>query len=81
MNNNNGARFETYVIKGPRGSGICCLNGAAARLVQEGDVIIIISYALIAEENVSSHQPTVAIMDEQNRIVDLIGTEPASTVR
>nr|MBO2470846.1 aspartate 1-decarboxylase [Bacillota bacterium] len=47
VNNHNGARFETYVIPGPRGSGVICLNGAAARLVQPGDVIIIISYALM----------------------------------
>src|SRR5690606_41875307 len=50
VNNNNGARFETYVIPGERGSGVICVNGAAARLVQKGDVIIIIAYALRSEE-------------------------------
>ncbi|WP_017727996.1 aspartate 1-decarboxylase [Halalkalibacterium ligniniphilum] len=80
VNNNNGQRFETYVIKGPRGSGVFCLNGAAARLVQEGDVIIVISYALVAEEKVKTHVPRVAIMNEKNQIVEMLGTEPASTV-
>ncbi|RBW70251.1 aspartate 1-decarboxylase [Bacillus taeanensis] len=80
VNNNNGARLETYIIPGPRGSGVVCLNGAAARLVQEGDVVIIISYAMIPEEKLAAYQPKVAIMDENNKIVDMIGTEPASTV-
>ncbi|MGD6815790.1 aspartate 1-decarboxylase [Metabacillus sp. 84] len=81
VNNNNGARFETYIIPGPRETGVVCLNGAAARLVQEGDVVIIISYALIAEENVRRHVPKVAIMDEHNRIAEMLGTEPAATIR
>ncbi len=81
VNNNNGQRFETYVIAGPRGSGVFCLNGAAARLVQKGDVIIVISYAMVAEEKRLVHEPKVAIMDENNRIVEMLGTEPASTVR
>ncbi len=80
VNNNNGARFETYIIPGERGSGIVCLNGAAARLVQPGDIVIIISYALVAEEKVAAHQPKVAIMDEHNRIKELIGAEPAHTI-
>ncbi len=80
VNNNNGARFETYVIKGKRGSKVMCLNGAAARLVQEGDVVIVISYALVAEEKVKDHQPKVAIMDENNQIVEMLRAEPASTV-
>lgn len=50
VNNNNGARLETYVIPGPRGSGVICLNGAAARLVQPGDNVIIISYAMMSQE-------------------------------
>ena len=53
VNNNNGARLETYVIAGERGSGVICLNGAAARLVQPDDIVIIISYVLVAEENSS----------------------------
>jgi aspartate 1-decarboxylase len=80
VNNNNGARFETYIIAGERGSGVVCLNGAAARLVQEGDVIIILTYTLIAEENVPSHKPKVAIMDENNKIVEILGREPAGTI-
>ncbi|WP_209122624.1 aspartate 1-decarboxylase [Alkalihalobacillus sp. BA299] len=80
VNNNNGERFETYVIAGPRGSRVFCLNGAAARLVQEDDVIIVIAYALVAEEKVSTHKPKVAIMNEKNEVVEMIGTEPAATV-
>ncbi|OIJ14783.1 aspartate 1-decarboxylase [Anaerobacillus alkalilacustris] len=81
VNNNNGARFETYIIPGERGSGVVCLNGAAARLVQEGDVVIIISYGLVSEEDAKNHQPKVAIMNEKNEIIEMLGTEPASTVR
>ncbi|WP_066047637.1 aspartate 1-decarboxylase [Robertmurraya korlensis] len=81
VNNNNGARFETYIIPGTRGSGVVCLNGAAARLVQEGDVVIIISYALVAEDKVSTHEPKVAIMNEQNQIVELLHAEPERTIR
>ncbi|WP_144547421.1 aspartate 1-decarboxylase [Bacillus sp. X1(2014)] len=80
VNNNNGARLETYIIPGERGSGVICLNGAAARLVQKGDIVIIISYALIAEEKVAAHKPKVAIMDEDNRIKELIHAEPALTI-
>ncbi|MDE5411893.1 aspartate 1-decarboxylase [Alkalihalobacterium chitinilyticum] len=80
VNNNNGQRFETYVIAGPRGSKVFCVNGAAARLVQEDDVIIVIAYALVGEEKVLEHEPKVAIMNEKNEIVEMIGTEPASTV-
>ncbi|WP_026694852.1 aspartate 1-decarboxylase [Peribacillus kribbensis] len=80
VNNNNGARLETYIIPGPRNSGVICLNGAAARLVQPGDIVIIISYAMIAEEKLKGHSPRVAIMDENNRIKEMIGQEPAATV-
>lgn len=80
VNNNNGARFETYIIPGERGSGVICVNGAAARLVQEGDIVIIISYAMIAEENVQNHEPKVAIMDENNRIKNMINHEPEKTI-
>ncbi|WP_026563900.1 aspartate 1-decarboxylase [Bacillus sp. UNC41MFS5] len=80
VNNNNGARLETYIIPGERGSGVICLNGAAARLVQKGDIVIIISYALIAEEKVAAHKPKVAIMDEDNRIKEMIHAEPALTI-
>lgn len=80
VNNNNGARFETYIIPGERGSGVFCLNGAAARLVHVDDVIIVISYALVAEEKVATHEPKVAIMNEDNQIVELLHAEPAHTI-
>jgi aspartate 1-decarboxylase len=80
VNNNNGARFETYIIPGERGSGVVCLNGAAARLVQVGDTVIIISYALVPEEKVDSHKPKVVIMGEGNTISELLRAEPASTI-
>jgi len=80
VNNNNGARFETYIIPGERGSGVFCLNGAAARLVQKDDIIIVISYALIPEEKIVEHRPKVAIMDENNKIKELLVQEPAATV-
>lgn len=72
VNNNNGARLETYVISGRRGSGVICLNGAAARLVQPGDTVIIISYVSMSDEEARRHQPTVALMDKDNKIADLI---------
>ncbi|MCC5800429.1 aspartate 1-decarboxylase [Rossellomorea vietnamensis] len=80
VNNNNGARLETYIIPGERGSGVICLNGAAARLVQKGDIVIIISYKLVAEEMVHDHMPKVAIMGENNQVIDMIGTEPEATI-
>ncbi|CAM2796852.1 aspartate 1-decarboxylase [Paenibacillus sediminis] len=69
VNNNNGARLETYVIPGPRGSGVICLNGAAARLVQPGDTVIIISYAMMSSEEIKTHVPTVVLVDEHNKPV------------
>ncbi|TDL34758.1 aspartate 1-decarboxylase [Jeotgalibacillus sp. S-D1] len=80
VNNNNGARFETYIIKGKRGSGVMCVNGAAARLVQEGDVIIVISYMMVSNELALNHTPKVAIMNEQNEIIDMIHHEPEATI-
>lgn len=81
VNNNNGARLETYVIPGPRGSGVICLNGAAARLVQPDDIVIIISYVLVPEDKIADHKPKVAIMDEKdNSIKQLLHAEPASTI-
>ncbi|WP_086428751.1 aspartate 1-decarboxylase [Staphylococcus cornubiensis] len=72
VNNNNGARLETYVIAGERGSGKICLNGAAARLVQVGDVVIIMTYAQLDETELKSHSPKVAVMNEHNEIVEMI---------
>ena len=80
VNNNNGARFETYIIAGERGSGVICLNGAAARLVQPNDIVIIISYALVPEEKVKEHQPKIAIMGENNTIREMICHEPEATI-
>ena len=68
VNNNNGERLETYVIKGERGSGLICLNGAAARKAQVGDMVIIISYAWMDVEEAKKFQPSVVFPDEQNRI-------------
>ena len=68
VDNNNGERFETYIIKGERGSGAICLNGAAAIKVQVGDTIIIISYALIDFEEAKRFKPTVVFPKEGNRI-------------
>ncbi|MCW8409603.1 aspartate 1-decarboxylase [Legionella sp. PATHC035] len=65
---NNGSRFETYVIKGRKGSGEICVNGAAARLVHEGDKIIIICYCNLNENQVSKHIPKVVFMNEDNTI-------------
>jgi aspartate 1-decarboxylase len=70
----NGARLETYAIEGPAGSGVVCLNGAAARLVREGDTIIIISYAQMTDAEARSYEPTVVFVDAMNR-VSRIGTE------
>ena len=63
VNNNNGERFDTYTIAGPRGSGVICLNGAAARRVQKGDVIIIMSYARMTPEEATSFKPSVIFPD------------------
>jgi aspartate 1-decarboxylase len=70
VNVTNGARFETYVIAGPAGRGDICLNGAAARLVQVGDVVIIISYALMSPEETRLHSMRVVHVDGDNRIVE-----------
>ncbi len=68
VNNNNGERLETYVIKGERGSGVICLNGAAARRAQVGDTVIIIAYAWMETEEARNYQPSVVFPDEQNRL-------------
>ncbi|TVP82186.1 MAG: aspartate 1-decarboxylase [Alkalicoccus sp.] len=81
VNNNNGARLETYIIAGARGSKTICLNGAAARLVQPGDKVIVISYKWMSEEEARQHTPHVAILNDANEIVEKMGTEPAATVR
>lgn len=73
-NCNTGARFSTYVI--PGGSGEICLNGAAARLVQAGDPVIIVSYAYIEESEADAHRPVVLIMDAANRVKEKTNGHP-----
>jgi len=68
VNNNNGERLETYVIKGERGSGVICLNGAAARRVQVGDVVIIISYLMMSLEDAKKYKPTTVFPDAKNKL-------------
>ena len=68
VNNNNGERFETYIIKGKRGSGCVCLNWAAARKVQVGDVVIIIAYALMDFEEAKNYSPIVVFPKEGNKL-------------
>ncbi|GEM04292.1 aspartate 1-decarboxylase [Halolactibacillus miurensis] len=80
VNNNNGARLETYVIPGKRHSGVICLNGAASRLVQPGDIVIIVSYALVSEEDLTTFTPKVAILNEDNTIKEMIDQEAPRTI-
>ena len=80
VNNNNGARLETYTIAGRRGSGTVCLNGAAARLVQPGDVVIIMSYVMLSEPEIPAHRPKVVLVDGRNAIREVMDYEPADTV-
>ncbi len=68
VNVNNGERFSTYIIKGERGKGDICLNGAAARKVHKGDKIIIIAYASMSEEEADSYEPKIVILDDNNSI-------------
>jgi aspartate 1-decarboxylase len=69
VNNNNGARFETYVIKGERGSGTVCLNGAAARLAQVGDIVIIMSYAYMEMDEARTYEPIAIFPDTDNKLL------------
>lgn len=68
LNINNGERFQTYVIKGESGSGVICINGAAARKAQKGDKVIIVSYAQFNPEEIDGFNPTVVLVDENNKI-------------
>lgn len=69
VNVNSGSRIETYVIAGERGSGLICLNGAAARAGQKGDLVIIMAYADMTPEEIPAHRPNVVFVDDRNRIV------------
>lgn len=75
VNNNNGSRLETYTIAGKRGSGVICLNGAAARKAQVGDKVIIIAYAMMNKEEAQNLIPDVVMVDDSNRPIKVRGTE------
>ena len=72
---NNGSRLETYTIAGERGSGVMCLNGAAARMVQTGDKIILMAYAQVTPEEASELRPTVLFVDEKNKVTKVTNYE------
>jgi aspartate 1-decarboxylase len=74
LNINNSARFHTYAIEGGRGSGEICLNGAAARLVTKGDIVIVLSYHMVAEDEATTSSPSLVYVNSENRIVDTKGT-------
>lgn len=75
VNVNNGSRLETYTIAGPAGSGMVCINGAAARLNAVGDRVIIIAYAQMEREEAETFEPKVAVLDDANRIEELVSHE------
>jgi len=79
VDNTNGARIETYVIPGSRGSGVIGINGAAAHLVHPGDMVIIMSYAIMDDADARALKPHVVHVDERNRVVK-IGNDPAEPV-
>jgi aspartate 1-decarboxylase len=79
-NNQNGAPIETYAIKGALGSGVICLNGAAARHFQVGDEVIIMAYAQLSTEEIATHVPKVAVLNEQNDIKQMLSQEIAHTI-
>lgn len=72
----NGARLSTYVIEGPRNSGVIGINGAAARLISPGDLVIIIAYAMVTDEDAAKLEPRVVFVNQENKVVDL-GSDPA----
>ena len=78
---NNGARLETYAIPGPRGLGIICLNGAAARLVQPGDKVIVITCVMFDDREAKEWKPEVAFFDDANRIIEMNNEENHGEVR
>ncbi len=75
VDNNNGNRFETYVIAGEKGSGVICLNGAAARKVTVGDIVIIIAYGMMTPEEAQVFEPRIVLVDGANRIKEVRGAE------
>ncbi|MFN8367726.1 MAG: aspartate 1-decarboxylase [Candidatus Kapaibacterium sp.] len=80
VNNNNGERFETYIIPGERGSKVICLNGAAARKGQVGDRIIIITYTTLSDQEAREYKPTVVLVDENNSILEKTDSVTANTL-
>lgn len=80
VDNNNGARLETYIIAGEPGSGVICLNGAAARCVHVGDIVIIMGYAMMTEEEARSFVPRVIMLDENNKIICDHGPEKEAEI-
>jgi len=72
---NNGSRLETYVIPGERGSGVVCLNGAAARYVQPGDHVILMTYCQMDKNEAKTHKPIVVFVDEKNSIIEVTNYE------
>ena len=80
VDNNNGARLETYVIEGEPDSGVICLNGAAARKVTVGDKVIIIAYAMMTPEEAQAGVPKVVMVDDDNRPLKVRGTELAGEI-
>ncbi len=80
VNINNGSRIETYIIRGAPGSGVICLNGAAARFFHQGDKIIVMSYCLIDKVEAAVHKPRIALLSEDNKIGQLIDHETAETI-
>lgn len=72
LNVTTGARFITYIFEGERDSGVICVNGAAARLVSKGDIVIVISYALMTPEELQAHKPVSVFVDENNRLTKVV---------
>jgi aspartate 1-decarboxylase len=78
LNLNNGSRLITYLIAGEKGSGVVALNGAAARLGHPGDKVLIVAYASMNEEEALQFRPKVAVLDEHNRVVEVVESAPAA---
>jgi len=72
LNLNNGARFQTYVIEGERGSGEICINGAAARLCEVGDRVLILSFVIVDEEEAKKLKPKIVMLDEKNQVKEIV---------
>ena len=70
-NVNSGSRFSTYVIRGEKDSGSCCVNGAAAHLTDPGDLLIVASYGILDDAEMSAHQPMIVLVDSKNRIIEI----------